>query len=589
MAKKSSRKQAKRKKTITPPVETKPPADNAPGRIQDEQEKKAYEARLQRRLQILRQYLEEGRIKFAAGLKIIESLKAVRYAADGSVELSTVDGLVRAVAVGIEGSHERDELKKSMSLAEIQTTYFKFLESNFGFFYEIMLKRGLTPHDAGMAASQNNLTVEEITKPLPDFVRTIEEFWRNCADAAQAHVEDMHDTLKGIFGGDLFPSHEENIASKCGLYTDTIVLPDPFLRTKHVFEHGKPKDHAYYFMKHALNLLQYRELACADVNPPVVVVLPDMSAIDKREYEFYKTLGRDDALTHAGKVFGRRFNTMEELMAFAKTLETVDRVAAAIADQNRILFDAELKRDFRAQIAKATQGNYAGLLGTKHPGIIVASLALGYMNTSNELLIKSQRLRGTPVIDAPTFWQYFVWKLEYDAEKAQDSRNLADLHVLRGLQSLAQSDMQWLGRVPPKALLEVRKTQALAEIRSVLGKGVAELAHANPMQFPRTTDRVFDNIQYAFEEHRKSIKELSAKKWKFAGSSIGSWLVAGSIEVTAAATGYPTWGIAAYAASELLNAPKLREIPKSIVELARESKELKRSPVGMLFRFSGDK
>jgi hypothetical protein len=149
--------------------------------------------------------------------------------------------------------------------------------------------------------------------------------------------------------------------------------------------------------------------------------------------------------------------------------------------------------------------------------------------------------------------------------------------------------MEWLGRVPPEALIELRKAHAIDEIRSILGKGVEEVAQTNPTNFYRTTDQVFDNIQRAFDEHRKKIKELSDKKWKFAGSDIGSWLVAGTLEIAAASTGHPTYGIAAYAASQLLNAPKLREIPKSIKGLAHQSQELKRAPVGLLFKYSGEK
>jgi hypothetical protein len=554
----------------------------------EDKEKKAYEARLQRRLQLLRDQLEAGKVKFVKGLKVIESLKAVRYATDGSVDLNTVDGSVRALAGAIEMSHEREELKKAFPLSKIQNAYFDFLDKNFGSFYKIMVERGLTPHQAGLAASKNNSAIEEITKPLPDFLKFIEEFWTYSGDAAHAHVEDMHESLKGVFGGDLFPS-KENIVSKCGLYIDTLILPDPFLRSKHVFKRGKPKDHAYYLIKHGLNLLQYRDLACADVMPPIVAVLPDMSAIEKSEYEFFRKLGSDDALIHAGKIFGRKFDSVDELKDFAGKLNTPEKVVSRIADKTRVLFDTKLKGDLKDQIVKVAQDEYAELLGTTNPGILVASLALGRMSVSNELLVKARRLRGTPIIEAPTSWQYFVWKLEYDAEKVERETNLKNLHVLRGLQALSENEMEWLGRVPLKALIKLRKTQAIGEIRGILGSGIEKIAQADPTNFYRTTDHVFDNIEKAFEQHRKNIKKLSDKKWKFAGSDIGSWLVVGTLAVTAAATGSPAAGIAAIAADQLLDPPKLKHIPKSIQELADESKKIKRSPVGMLFKYSGEK
>lgn len=552
-------------------------------------DKKQYEARLQRRLQIPRTQFEAGKIKIAEGLQVIDSLKKVRYAPDGTVDLDTVDGLVRSMALAVEAMHDREELKQVISLAEIQTTYFKFLENNFGHFYKIMLERGLTPHDAGMALSRDKSTIEELTKNLAGFLGTIDEFWSQTADAAHAHVEDMRDSLKGVFGGDLFPAHNENIASKCGIYTDTIILPDPFLRSKHLFDLGTPGQQAYYLIKHGLNLLQYKELACADVTPPIVVILPDMTAIDEDEKRFFYRLGQTDALIHAAKVFGRSFESFDELMEFASSLDSIERVEAEVADQKRVLFDTAWKGDFRTQLKKATTQDFAELLRTTNPGIIVASQALGRMSTSNELLVKARRLRGTPIIDAPTSWQYFVWKLEYDAENVEKENNQSDLHVLRGLQSLAENEMEWLGKVPPNALIELRKADALGEIRGVLAKGIYELALANPTNFHRTSDQIFDNIHAAFVEHRKNVAELSSKKWKFAGTDIGSWLVVGSLAVTAAATSLPVWGLAAVAADQLLPSPKLKDIPKSIKKLAEESKRLGQSPVGMLFKYSSSK
>jgi hypothetical protein len=550
-------------------------------------EKQQYEARLQRRLKILKQQFEAGKVRIAEGLQVVESLKRVRSAPDGSIDLDTVDGLVRSMALAVEAMHDREEMKKSASLADIQTTYFEFLEKNFGNFHRVMVAKGLTPHDAGVALSRTPTTVAELASNLEGFLSIVEEFWSSAGPIAIAHVEDMQDTLKGVFGGDLFPSASENIASKCGLYTDTLVLPDPYLRSKHIFERATDERKAYFLIKHALNLLQYKDLACADVTPPIVVVLPDTSVIEEGEREYFYRLGQDDALIHASRVFGRKFESFEDLMEFCGHLDTIERAAAEIKDHDRVLFDTEWQGTVSEQLERVTQDPaYAGLLGTDNPGLIVASQALGRMSTSNELLVKARRLRGTPIIDAPTSWQYLVWKLEYDAGHTEEIEGLRDLHVVRGLQTLAENDMQWLGRIPPEALLEVRKTGALGEVREILTKGVEDLAKANPTNFHRTSDLVFDNIHVAFAEHRKNIDALVAKGWKFAGSDLGSWVVVGSLAATAAATGAPVWGLAALAADQLLRAPKLRDIPQSIRELAAETTKVKRSPVGMLFRLS---
>ena len=164
-------------------------------------EKQAYEARRQRRLQILKKQFDAGKVRIAEGLQVIESLKQVRYAADGAVDLATVDALVRSMALAVEAMHDREEMKRSSSLAEIQTTYFDFLDRNFGHFFKIMRDRGLTPHDAGIALSRTPSTVAELNRNLKDFLETVEGFWSSAGPIAIAHVEDMHDTLKGVFGG----------------------------------------------------------------------------------------------------------------------------------------------------------------------------------------------------------------------------------------------------------------------------------------------------------------------------------------------------------------------------------------------------
>jgi len=478
-------------------------------------------------------------------------------------------------------------MKKSASLAEIQTAYFEFLDNNFGPFFKAMVDRGLTPHDAGVALSRTPSAVAELTGNCKDFLQTIKEFWSSAGPVAIAHVEDMSEALKGVFGGDLFPSSEENIASKCSLYTDTLVLPDPYLRSTHIFERLGDEKKAYYLIKHALNLLQYRELACADITPPIVVVLPDTSALEDDEKQFFYQLGQDDALLHSARVFGRKFVSFDEMLEFCSQLDTVERAAAEVRDPKRVLFDTNWQGSLREQIQRATTIDaYAGFSESQNPGVILASQALGRMSTSNELLVKARRLRGTPIIDAPTSWQYFVWKLEYDAEQAQEAAGLKDLHTIRGLQTVGSNEMRWLGKVPPAALIELRKADALGEIRSILSKGVEELAAVNPGNFHRTSDLVFDNIHAAFATHQKNVDELTAKKWKFAGNDIGSWVVVGSLAATAAATGTPVWGLAALAADQLLKAPKLRDLPKSIMDLADETNKLKRSPVGMLFKYS---
>lgn len=542
-----------------------------------------YEKRLRRRLVVLKEQMESGKVHFPKDAGIEESLMAVRYGPDGEIDFSTVDGRVRSMALAVTAIQDREDLKNLASLQEIQKAYFNFLEQNFGPYYQAMLDKGLTPHDIATVVKNRPSTRDEIAQKLQDILAFIEEFWMKLGQTASAHVEDMHGNVKGIFGGDLFPSHADNLASKCGLYTDTLILPDPFLRSQHVFEMHAIDDRVYYLIKHALNILQYKELACAEVDPPIVVILPDFASMYKDERNFFTNLGETDSLVHSSSIFGRDFYSFDELMDFCKSLDTVERVVAEVADPSRILFDVDWEGDCKAQIERALQSSEVTSLGGFSPGMLIGGTAVGRMSICNEILVKSRRLNGIPIIDAPTSWRYFIWKLQYDAERAGPVLHSQALHVARGLGDLADSDMRWIGNIPAKALVEIRKEGAMQDIRGILGNGINELIDVDPNDFQGSRDRILSNIKIAFEQHQDNLDQLSAKKWKFAGIDVGSWVVIGSVEVAAAATGLPVWGLFALGANQMLDVPKLKDIPKSIRQLVTETRELKKSPVGMLF------
>lgn len=545
-----------------------------------------YENRLRRRLKILLEQFKNGKIKIAEGLEVKNSLLAVRTGPDGEVNLDTVDGLVRSMALVVTAMHDREEIKNSVSLSDIQNSYFNFIEQSFGQSYKTMIEHGLTPHDFAETLIHSPESVQEIIENLDEFLKIIDEFWNNFGNVAHIHIEDMHGNIKGIFGGDLFPAHDENIASKCGIYTDTLILPDPFLRSKHIFDLYSIEDKVFYLVKHALNILQYKDLACADIAIPIVAILPNSSGSQIDEQNYYLKLGKEDSLVHNEKLFGRKFESIEELLEFSTALDTVERVIAEIDDAERVLLGTDCDGDLESQLNQALESDHYKNVGLDSPGKLLALHSVGRMSISNELLIKSRRLNGTPIIDAPTSWQYLVWKMEYDSERTESKFNTQGLHINKGLQGLANSDMEWLGNIPPSSLIEIRKQGAMDEIRSILGSGIDELINANPDNFHRSQDKIFDNINKSFAQHQQNIKKLTAKKWKFAGQDIGSWLVMGTLGVTAAATGMPVWGLAAIGADQLLDAPKLKEIPKSIRELSDENNKLKKSPVGLLFNIS---
>jgi hypothetical protein len=223
------------------------------------------------------------------------------------------------------------------------------------------------------------------------------------------------------------------------------------------------------------------------------------------------------------------------------------------------------------------------LLGTSNPGIIVAAMALGRMSVCNEILIKSAKVNGIPLIDAPTSWEYFKWKLEYDTERTFPNEDFSKLHIVKGLEGLSNTNLKWIGKIPPKGLIELRKTGAIDEIRQILSKGIDEIVLSNELDFLTTSNKVLENLHLAFKQHEESINKLIAKKWKVAGKDFGSWIVMGS-----ACIGTPLYGLSTLALNQILDAPKIKDLPKTLdkmKEIENEKANIKRSPLGLIFKY----
>lgn len=553
-------------------------------------EQREYEERVKRRVLILKDLLEEGKIKVVENLAndLNESLSKARFDENGEPDLDTIDGRIRSMALMAEHFDYREKMKAAISLYQIQESYFTRFEVNFKDFYEIMLKKSLTPHQVAEFAAYNHSN-DYLDKAIEPIIDELNEFWSAVAETGYYHLQDQGKSIKAVFGGDLFPSNDQNIASKCGIYTDTIILPCPIIRSRHMFKVWNKQERVYYLVKHALNILQYKDLALADTEKPIVVVLADKEMIDESSFEQIRKLGEHDAVYHAEQVFGRKFSSMEELIEFGNSLDTVDKVVKEIKNPDKVLFDTEFKEPLSIQIEQQINGQSGQLMQTQHPGLIVSILGLGRMSVSNELLFKAAKVGGgIPLIDAPTSWQYFKWKLEYDGERTSKNLNLPKSHILQGLNSLSKTNLQWIGKIPPEGLIEIRKSGAIDEIRNILSKGIDELVLSNSLDYEYTAKMVYENLNNAFENHQKNIKELVSKKWKIAGKDFGSWLAMGTLEIASAYTGTPLYGISTIVLSQIIDAPKLKDLPKSvktIKEIEKEKQNLSKSPIGLMFNY----
>ncbi|MCA3082627.1 MAG: hypothetical protein ING36_05500 [Burkholderiales bacterium] len=536
-----------------------------------------------RRLELLLKRIRDGKFHVAPHLRdgFEMSLRRIRTAPDGLVDETTVDGRIRSTLLLIAYQADREEWKDLVSLKQIQEAYFDRLHKVFGQPYQMMLEAKVDPYHFAKRFASKKGRVAEAIEIFDDFVLGTIEFWENISDPTWIHLEDSFDS-KAVFTGEIFPDGRSNVVSSTGIYFDTTVLPDPFLKIAPLLSHMDEQDRLTEILRLGLQVLQYRELAIADVPKPLVAVLPDRHGLEESYRKFVNDCASDDTVKHAKRLFGRDFADVEELEDYLKHFKTSADIVGVLRQPDELVFATEWDGSLADHIDRFIREN-GKTLGITVPGQAVFLQLLTRFSQANDSYQRSRELRGTPIVRAVTSWMWFNWMLRANAQELGDEA-LTGLHIARALGTTVKSEISWLGNVPPAALIEIRKTGALDEIRALLGTGIKELVVARPENFHRTGDKVFDNLYAAFNAHEQQLDALRMKKWKFAGLDVGSFLVVGGIEMAAALTGLPLFGAAAATASRLGVIPTAKELKTKFGKLKAEDTKLNSTGVGILFK-----
>lgn len=332
------------------------------------------------RVFLAKEQLEAGKIFFAKHLAddFIRSFAGVRLRPDGKVDPHTVDIRIRAFTLAMVAMRQREDAKKSASLGEIQSAYFEFLFQQFGHFYEPMVNAGGNPAQAGRQISEDTQLVESFIKGLPELTQVVRQFWTSVADTAVYHLQDSSQ-LKATFAGDLFPSYRENLVSTAGLYVDTIVLPCPITRIAPLLNVLPTKEVVNMLVKHTFTAMSYRQLATADITPPLALVVPNPSDVEDEGRSALVEQCEPLTCKHGGYLFGREFESVEHLKEFCTSLPTVDSVLAELKGKDRLIFDTEWGIDPRSQLERTLKDGLVPGFDPNIAGNHVLNACLGRM------------------------------------------------------------------------------------------------------------------------------------------------------------------------------------------------------------------
>lgn len=538
---------------------------------------------LHRRIELLQKMINEGKLHIAAHLAdgFSKSMSEVKFSADGIVNPDTVDGRIRSMCIFIAYQNDRQEWKEAIPLKKIQEGFFQRVEYAFGELFRMMTKANVDPYKFSSWFSSDKKRVSDCLDIITEFLEENKSFWGNISEPTWIHLEDAINS-KAVFTGELFPDGHSNVASSTGLYFDTTILPDPFIKIIPMLQFMSDDEKCREIVRLALQVLSYKSLALADLEKPIIAILPDRHHLDEDYKKFINDCAVADSIEHTRILFNQEVEDGDELFEYYSNFADTNEIVSRLIKPEKLVFATEWHGSLAEQMDQFLKEQ--GLkLGIKKHGQAVFMHLISRFSQANDAFQRSLQLRGTPIIRAETSWIWYNQMLEYNAgNSTADSLN--DLHIARALNSTVKNEISWMGNIPPESLIEIRQSGALDEIRHLLSGGIQDLINSNPENFYRTGDQVFNNLDSAFRDHERKIKELSSKKWTFAGRDIGSFIVVGGIEITAALTGLPLYGSMAAMAGMSGIVPTVKDLRENYKKLTAEESKVKNTGVGILLR-----
>ena len=337
-------------------------------------------------------------------------------------------------------------------------------------------------------------------------------------------------------------------------------------------------------IKHVLTAMTYRDIATADVSPPIVLIVPTQDDIQGRGRNDLIARAAPTMVKHGNRLFGSSFQELDEVIEFCSGLRSVDEVVSRLMSPERLLFDTAWGGNAAHQLRGAMAKNSVPPgMAREVAGHHVIGACLGRMPQAMAAEDAAYQFGGSPLIAAPTSWNYYTWLLEYQGTTAQNqSGNLQARHVARALTAEAGVNLEWLGNVPPQTVLEIRKNGQAEELRALLADGLSDLLKINPENYFRTADQVIENLEAAFRKHQSQLSEAKLKKLKLYGLDVPTCLAVGGIGIAGAITGnVALQGISA--ALSVAGSATMKDIKSKYVEIAAADRVQRASPTGILF------
>lgn len=468
-------------------------------------------------------------------------------------------------------------------LHDIQTEYFDIVESLLMPLHRKMQRQGSDPFQVAVSIAEDESQHSEWAKKIEESRERLRAFWDIHSITTSEEVRQLS-ALKYVYGGDVSPLYTSNIASSVGLYADTIIIPDPVFKGL-TYPGTNLERNIYTLIKHGLNILTYKEVALAQVTPPILAVVPHYFYLYTDYQILVHSLGSDDVLPHMSKVFGRAFSSNSELQSYLSRFDSYQSLSESVLDPTRVLSNIAIE-GVVAQLERFEQviaDNFTIDNGFS-PGNLLKQLAFSRFVQATDVVVSSSILGGIPFTDAEASWKYMSWKYEYLPSSYADMGTVGRTHLINKVLQVGNSEkLQLLRGLPVDILIELRKQNAMQELRDAISKGIHELDELSLSDIVMVTENVSKSLENMFTKHQSDLADLATKKGKYY-RDLSKFIGLGTFQLLSSISTVTPLKVGAVLSRLLIKVPTATDVLDKRDELRQETAIINRSPAAIFIK-----
>ncbi|GEM_PF-3460739 len=468
---------------------------------------------------------------------------------------------------------------------KIFSPYFDYLRQHFQVLANEVVKYNITAGDVAqdfLSSSQRRDSFLPIADEMRQFIL---QFWRT----NNGPVLELIAQLKGLkarFGGDIGPQANDNIIQRAGLYFDTIIVPDPLYRiTQLSLEHDL--NWHYYILKYAINQLVSADAYLANIDPPIAILVPDTHLLDtKTQLPELIADGEIHTVLAINKLYGINLDSFQEVEKYFTRFSSLKNAISAIQDTELFWFDERVNRNPEDQLASIINFHTSTYSSTNSQVSIENPQYLPYMLRGRMMQVadayrSSLKDNAVPLISAPISFHWFSFRFSSGQKLVSRELGLEDFPKLVLTNSLLSSNLDWLGKVPFKSLVQLRERGTLQDIRTMFAQTLLKYNDLSQTSIVDATNLIDKEISDALKKHQSEVQQLN-QTLKFELSiTVPTLLVSiiASLQPTMLPL-LPQWvpGVA-----NMIGTGSVAEVLRHSVDYYRKSKILSESPVGILW------